>query len=363
MGEKKRGIRWIVPILVVAVILIYYLYGWDIGAYFHRDSAAYDIAELTDMVDAQINSGKKSGVFYVKGITEEDLVDINDYICSMNGVVDQYSILEKSRSGMRILLKYEISDNYYVYEKYANQKEIPDDRPEAVKLFRQVEEILDDIIRPEMNDYEKELAIHDYIVTNCQYGYVDYSRDYAFRAYGALVQKKAVCNGYAEAMALLLSCTGVENAIMTGWADGELHAWNRVRLDGKWYQVDATWDDPIPDRGAYAGHMYFNVTDDIMDDSHKWNADDLEPCESMDYNYFQVNDLICDYQEFQDVVRQAASRDITATVEVVLEDYTESGYSYDFMQTIPGLLYFQRSRDVESYGPYHFITLYLNQKD
>lgn len=361
--DEKRKIFWVVPVLVVTAIFVYYFFGWNIGAYFHKENTAYDIVELTDKVNAQIDAGKESGVFYISGITEDDLVSINDYICSMNGVVDQYSVLEKNRNGMRVLLKYEISDNYYVCEKYLHGQEIPDDRPEAVKLYDQVEQILSDIISPDMSDYDKELAIHDYIVANCQYGYVDYSRDYAYEAYGVLVQKQAVCNGYAEAMALLLSCVGVENEIMTGWADGELHSWNRVLLDGAWYQVDATWDDPVPDRGSYVGHMYFNVTDDIMDDSHTWDAENFEPCDSMDYNYFRLNDLICDYAEFQRVVKAAAAQDVTATVEVVLEDYSESEYSYDFMQDIPGLMYFQRSRDVEAYGPYHFITLYLNQKD
>ena len=78
------------------------------------------------------------------------------------------------------------------------------------------------------------------------------------------MQNKAVCNGYAEAMALLMTCVGIENQIVTGTADNELHAWNQVCLDGNWYQVDATWDDPLPDRGVFAGHEYFNVTDEIM---------------------------------------------------------------------------------------------------
>lgn len=360
---KKKKVYWIVPVLAVAAVFIYYFFGWDIQASMNREATAYDMAELTAKADKQIDEGKSSGVFYISGISEEELFKINDYICSMNGMVDQYSVLEKGRNGMKILLRYAISDNYYVYEKYVNGKAIPGNRPEASKLYNKVEEVLADIITEDMSDYDKELAIHDYIVANCEYGYVDYSRDFAFRAYGVLVQNKAVCNGYAEAMALLLSCAGVENEIMTGWADGELHAWNRVLLDGSWYQVDATWDDPIPDRGSFVGHMYFNVTDDIMDDSHTWEAGDYEPCDSMDYNYFSRNDLICDYDRFQQVVRDAAARDITATVEVVLEDYTDEGYSFDFMQDIQGLLYYQRSRDMESYGPYHFITLYLNQKD
>ena len=195
---------------------------------------------------------------------------------------------------------------------------------------------------------------------NCEYGYTDYSKEYAYRAYGVLVQNTAVCNGYAEAMALLLSCVGVENEIMTGTADGELHAWNRVKLDGKWYQVDATWNDPLPDRGSFAGHMYFNVTDDIMDDMHEWDEDLFEACTDMEYNYFEKNNLICDYDTFVNVVNKAASRNITGTIEVVVNDFDEKVYNWEeLFRDSPGVLYY--SYDYEPYGEYDVITIYLNQ--
>ncbi len=364
MKNKYNKIYWQIPVVVVVLIAVYYFFGWDIGAGLHKENTAYDMAELTGMVGEQIDAGKSSGTFYIgEDITEDDLMNINDNVCSINGSVDKYSILERGRNGKKVLLVYTISDNYYVYQKYINGNGIPGDRPQAIKLYDKVCSILDEYITDDMSDYDKELAIHDYIVKNCVYGYTDYSKEYAYRAYGALVQNKAVCNGYAEAMALLLGCAGVKNGIMTGYADGDLHAWNRVLIDGKWYQVDATWDDPIPDRGSFVGHMYFNVTDDIMDDSHSWDKEQFEVCDSMDYNYFELNNLICDYDEFKNVVKSAAQKDITATIEVVLTDYSDDKYSYEFMQDIQGLMYFQRSKDVEEYGPYRFITLYLNQRD
>ncbi len=358
--EQKRGkVHIWIPVLAVIIILVFYFFNFRIGSYLHPDQTAYDMPELTQMVTNQIDSGKKSGVFYVSGITENDIANINENICSMNGVVEQYAITEKSRDGMRITLRYEISDNYYVYQKYVNGMEIPSDHARAYKLYDKVTEVLAQIIEPGMSEYEMELAIHDYIVKNCKYGYIDTSKDYAYRAYGALVQKTAVCNGYAEAMALLMTCVGIENRIVTGTADEELHAWNQVCLDGAWYQVDATWDDPLPDRGTFAGHAYFNVDDEIMDVNHDWKRDNFPKCDSDAYNYFTKNDLICDSEDFKKLLTDTALHNATAKMEVVVTDYVDD-FDYSFMREVGSVQYFQYMN--EPYGKYDLITIYLNQR-
>lgn len=361
--NNKGKVYIVIPVLVLIVIFIAYFYGWSIGAHFNEDRTAYNIAELSVMVGDDIDDGREKGTFYITGISEDELASINDYVCSTNGVVEQYSVLEKIHGGMRVQFKYAISDNYYVIQKYKYNKEIPNDRPNAYKLYDKTVEITDEIIEPDMTDYEKELAIHDYIVKNCQYGYVDYSQEYAYRAYGVLVQGKAVCNGYAEAMALLLSCVDVENYIMVGEAcsegNWELHAWNAVCLDGQWYQVDATWNDPLPDRGYYSGHTYFNVTDDIMDDTHKWEKGTYEDCSSMSYNYYEYNDLITDEDGIIDIVENTALRNITGTVEAVVTDYDEKDFDWQQIFEVQGINSFEYT--VDSYGNDHMVTIYLNQ--
>jgi transglutaminase-like putative cysteine protease len=359
MKQKKGKMHIILPVLVVAVILVFYFFNFHIGSYLHPDETAYSMEELTQLVTEQINDGKTTGNFYVSGISESDIGNINENLCSMNGMVDQYMVTEKSRDGMRIQFRYEISDNYYVWQKYVNGAAIPSDHALAYKLYDKVEDVLKQIIKPDMTDYEKELAIHDYIVVHCQYGYVESSKDYAYRAYGALVQNKAVCNGYAEAMALLMTCVGIENQIVTGTADNELHAWNQVCLDGDWYQVDATWDDPLPDRGVFAGHEYFNVTDEIMDERHDWKQDAFPACDSTDYNYYEQNDLICDSDAFRTLLKDQALRNSTGTIEVVVTDYT-TDFDYSFMQDVSAVQYFQYTE--EPYGAYELVTVYLNQR-
>lgn len=359
MNQKREKVHVVIPIAVVMVIVIYYFFNFKIGSSLHPDETAHDMAELTAMVTEQIDAGKERGKFYVSGITEADIAGINENLCSMNGMVDQYAVTEKSRDGMRIELRYSISDNYYVCQKYINQKDIPSDHALAYKLYDKVEQILAQIIKPGMTEYEMELAIHDYIVVHCEYGYVNTSKDYAYRAYGALVQNMAVCNGYAEAMALLMTCVGIENRIVTGTADEELHAWNMVCLDGKWYQVDATWDDPLPDRGVFAGHEYFNVTDTIMDARHDWNQEAFPSCDSNDDNYFVKNGLVCNSEEFKTLLKQKALKNCTATIEAVVTDYVED-FDYSFMRDVDCVQYFQYTN--EPYGMNDIVTIYLNQR-
>lgn len=67
----------------------------------------------------------------------------------------------------------------------------------------------------------------------------------AYESYGALVKKKSVCEGYAKAFKLLCDRSGIPCVIIGGVSNGENHMWNYVQLDGKYYLVDATFDDPV----------------------------------------------------------------------------------------------------------------------
>ncbi len=116
-------------------------------------------------------------------------------------------------------------------------------------------------ITPDMDDYHKLKYFHDYLVINCE---SDTSGRYSDTAYGALVDKKALCEGYAKAFSYLCNLAGIENMIVTGNTN-TAHMWNMVKLDGNWYHVDVTWDHPdkmLSDK--YPGmvlYQYFLVSD------------------------------------------------------------------------------------------------------
>lgn len=121
-------------------------------------------------------------------------------------------------------------------------------------------------ISPEMTTVEKLLTIYDYLILHCEYDVVNHNAgtipDESFSAYGALVKHKAVCQGYANSMAELMNYFGIENCVVTS---NELrHAWNMVKIDGQWYHLDATWDDPIDDVTGRCYHRHFLKSDAEM---------------------------------------------------------------------------------------------------
>jgi ribosomal protein L28 len=113
------------------------------------------------------------------------------------------------------------------------------------------------------SDYEKVKAIHDYIIKN-----TSYDRNLEnYSAYDALIGKSAVCQGYTLAAYRLFTAAGLESRIITGYAGGAPHAWNIVKVDGQWYNIDVTWDDPITMTGTdVLTYDYFLKSDEDFTD-------------------------------------------------------------------------------------------------
>ncbi|MCU6792114.1 Ig-like domain-containing protein [Paenibacillus sp. WQ 127069] len=142
-----------------------------------------------------------------------------------------------------------------------------------------VSDILSEIITPDMNDFQKEKAIHDWIISNLAYdtSLVQHS------AYAGLFgNRKTVCQGYALLAYRMLSDAGLENKIIEGTAGGQLHTWNLVKLEGNWYHLDTTWDDPVPDTAGRLAYGYYNLTDAQIKSNHTWKK--KYPAATVDFN-------------------------------------------------------------------------------
>ena len=114
---------------------------------------------------------------------------------------------------------------------------------------------------------QKLLYLHDYLVTHTQYDQ-SYQRH---TAYDAIVEHKAVCQGYAEAYADLAKRAGIPAVVITSRYNN--HAWNAVNLNNNWYYVDCTFDDPIgPSDPLYCKHDNFLRNEAGMrDTNHRGN--------------------------------------------------------------------------------------------
>lgn len=200
-------------------------------------------------------------------------------------------------------------------------------------LEKKAESVIKQLIRPGMTDYEKELAIHDYIVNNCTYDLRENKPPESYTAYGALCLGKAVCEGYSQATKLLLDMAGVESIIIIGQAINidtgryQNHAWNIVKIQGEYYHLDTTWDDPVMNDGSsYPTYTYFNLPDGDIGRDHKWDKSVYPACVSTDYNYYVYNDMIAmDYDAFVSHVVRKADEDV-GSVTVKVSDNGEIGF-------------------------------------
>lgn len=138
-------------------------------------------------------------------------------------------------------------------------------------LYNEYLRILDLYTENSLSDYENELAIHDYLVKNLTY---DLSVGANYNAYDALINKKSVCGGYAECFMTFMMLLDIPCHTISGTGQREEHIWNIVCLDGQWYHVDVTWDDPINEieDNTFANHTYFNITEAEAAQEHSWNA-------------------------------------------------------------------------------------------
>ncbi len=149
---------------------------------------------------------------------------------------------------------------------------------EAKAVFDAAFSAVGQVVRDGMSDREKVKAIHDYLIYHANYvnnGNYATAENWAYGAEGVLLHREGVCQSYAIAFYMMATASGVDCEYVTGTATNALssggHAWNRVKIDGKWYYIDCTWDDPVG--GGYEGYDYYlsetlwsdHTVEDIID--------------------------------------------------------------------------------------------------
>lgn len=164
-----------------------------------------------------------------------------------------------------------LSSNYYA--SYKNNKftyfglnftnEIDEIREMKKKFNDVTQKVLNEVDKA-WPDVMKALYLHDYIVLNAEYdlSYDEWNTDYddmCYTAYGILVEKCGVCQGYAYAYKYLLDLFGIENELAI--SDEMNHVWNLVKIDGSYYHVDVTFDDTEYNNIGRSKHNNFMLSD------------------------------------------------------------------------------------------------------
>lgn len=136
------------------------------------------------------------------------------------------------------------------------------------------------------NDFETIKNVHDFAVNQITYD----ETLQRFTAFEGLLENSTVCQGYALLIYKMLTEAGIPVRLMEGYA-GEAHAWNIVKLDDKWYCLDATWDDPVTTGKPILRYDYFLVGSAKMLKDHtpeaRWNTAEMRsayPLSETDYD-------------------------------------------------------------------------------
>lgn len=130
----------------------------------------------------------------------------------------------------------------YLIDEFSSKQEVE-------KALKQIDEVSNQILKnADGNNYEKIKYIHDWIIENTEYENKKISN--TANIYGCIVNKKAICEGYARTFKYFMDKLEIPCILVSGEAVDEngkveRHAWNYVYISNNWYAIDTTWDDPI----------------------------------------------------------------------------------------------------------------------
>lgn len=181
--------------------------------------------------------------------------------------------------GMNMNISTYFSGDQYVFLELENDMTVEETKEYFAQVDKKVDEILS-VVSDDMTDLEKALAIHEYLVYNSAYDYDNLVNGTlpreSYSSAGLFMKGTGVCNAYAYGYQYLMTKLGIE-CYVTSSAPMN-HAWNIIELNGNYYHVDCTWDDPVPDSKGKVRHNHFLVSDSAMEndlDHYAWDRTDL----------------------------------------------------------------------------------------
>ncbi len=178
--------------------------------------------------------------------------------------------------------------------------------PAMEKLLNSVVDMIVAKARLRRSVFDQVLLVHDYIIDTTQY---DLKSSDCYNAFGCLVRNRAVCAGYTRAFTLIMNRLGYECGYASGFSkrSGESHAWNYILLDGAYYFIDVTGDDPTSEGpNAVSNNKTYNffcLTTKELELTHQISTEFHVPqCNGTKYNYFHYNGLFLKRYSFDEVV-------------------------------------------------------------
>ncbi len=200
------------------------------------NSIYYAINSGTDYIERYIDSDYTNYINDINTLTAYNGAEFKKVISTLNNFVHPYN----SSNNVKISYGGDYKIGITINRAYTQD--------EINEINNKVDKILSENVNNNMPPKEKIRVIHDYIIDHTEYDKLKYENknDDTYKsntAYGVLIEGYGTCNGYADAMEIFLDKMNIINYKISN----EEHIWNLVYLDGKWYHLDLTWDDPISD--------------------------------------------------------------------------------------------------------------------
>lgn len=229
---------------------------------------------------ATVNGGGGKDYYFQFAISDEDRDPHGFVYFGNNGTNPVFDSVQLYSTGHYSAIVYMFDSASYDNYIWGNLCEFTVTGPETASLEYKASQIVSQCRGAD--DWHTALNLHDWLTNNAYYdlNYEYYGADIMFRGYG-------VCDSYSKAYKMLCSTAGI--TIDRVISDQLCHAWNAISLDGKWYQVDVTWDDPAVGTAAVSGYEnydYFCLNDELMALDHACTDASFTPgCTSLDANY------------------------------------------------------------------------------
>ena len=213
--------------------------------------------EALNMFYSIINSGDDSYSFHCD--YETCINDVKNLIYNTNIIANINNFVHPYNSFETININIMSNNNINVIvNKVYTEKQIS-------YINDYIVDFINNNISDTMEDYDKIKLFHNYIINNTIYDEDKNSASHT--AYTLIKTGKAICGGYSDIMSIYLNYLGIQNYKITS----ENHIWNLIKLNDKWYHLDATWDDPVTSDGKqYLLHNFFMITTEELQNLDKF---------------------------------------------------------------------------------------------
>ena len=269
--------------------------GWKkryISKKYSIEQASVDLSEISILDDytskygySMLSSAQKKayGIIFEAAANHEDTADVSSCNLTVSDIGTLYWAFDYDNPQFFWL------DNGYGYS-YTLQGRVKAinmmygrTESEAEQIQQTFDEVCNEILAEALSyssDYERLLVIHDWIVNNTEY--ILSGPAYKSEADGPIVYGEALCEGYSKAFMYLSQAIGIPCICVSGYGNGTGHMWNMVQIDGDWYHVDVTWDDPVGTTNKPV-YDYFLVSDSTIKKDHTFNNWTTMPTALSDY--------------------------------------------------------------------------------